>query len=211
MTMQPSVKQSLLNYKGIKYGEINNLLRNGSIPSEKSKMTPAMLKDPTIRDILNIDSVMKNDNSMKNKLLYRGVHGLTIQNEGVLVNKAYSSSSTDIDVSMDFIEGNCCIIAFEIPSEITFFPFNILGRDNESEYLINRNTQFVEFRHTNTYKGVRVYSCILKLYAVPIITKSDLEKRAQVEEALRAATIKMIQDDDDDSDFERFLAEEDSD
>lgn len=196
------VKTSLLKYKGISYGEINKLLREGSIPTDKNKMSKDMLNDPTVKDIINIDSVMHNDGSLKGKVLYRGIHGIIIEEQGVLINKAYSSSSTNIDVALNFVEGQCCIIAFEIPPEVKFFKYEDIGRPDEKEILIHRNTQFVELRHTNTYKNVRIYSCILKLYAMPIITREDIEKQKFIDQQ----TAKFILEDEDE-DFEDMLAE----
>ena len=161
-------KESLLFYKATGYGEINDILRQGSIPTDTSKMSTDQLRDQTVMHIINIDQAITKGASkpQPTKLFYRGVHGLDyfIETQGILVNKAYSSCSSDINQSFKFSGDECCIIVFTIPNDINYFEYKSLGiNDYEQEILIQRNTQFVEFKPiTSSYNGVQIYNCVLK-------------------------------------------------
>ncbi len=207
----PTSRASLLAYKGIGYGAINELLREESIPIDRSKMTEEMLRHPEIQHVINIDSMMGNNHSLRGTPFFRGVHGLDmfIKEQGTLINKAYSSCSTDIEEALKFTGDECCIVTFLIPDEVKFYNYQTLGiNDTEREVLIQRNTQLDHFRLSLAHKGRRVYSCVLKLYAVPIISDSDKKKQFVLEQMLAEARAKSIASVDDDEEFERMLAED---
>lgn len=130
-------------YQQLGYVEINKFLRESSNISQTISENP---NDETVRQILEIDSRMTNTGEFNNVLLYRGFSGgfipMAIEfSSGVIVNKAYSSSSTTLDTAKKFVsDDGCCVIVFKLPNNIKYHKFVI---DYEQEVLIERDTQFV--------------------------------------------------------------------
>lgn len=135
--------KSLQYYQELGYGEINNFLRKTTDFLEIAKQNP---NDKLVKTILEIDSVMKNTGEYNDVIIYRGYSGGFIPmaletTSGVIVDTAYGSSTTSLDIAKKFISNDgCCIIAFKIPNNIKYHKF---VKDYEKEILIERNTQFI--------------------------------------------------------------------
>jgi hypothetical protein len=125
---------------------------------------------------------MGNNGSLNGIVFYRGLRNLPVRiaEQGILVNKAYTSCSYDIEAALHFTKDKCCIMKFTIPNEVKYCDLleSRVGHTEEREVLIQRNTQFINFEpSTELYKGYTVYSCILKLYAMPVVTLEDKRKQ----------------------------------
>jgi len=184
----PTVIDSVKYYKGSGYRSINKLLREVTVPSIDKISSIMRSSYPDIQHVINIDSFMYNNGSLKGKIIYRGIYNLEglIKTQDVLVNTAYSSSSFSIDTAHNFIKAGCCIIAFTVPDEIKYIDYaDIIKKDSEIEVLIQRNTQFVNIKKHSTHKGRPIYTGILKLYASPIITDKDVKNLNRLDTMLR--------------------------
>ena len=108
------------------------------------------------KNIKNLNNLMKPGSVVK---LYRGI---TLLNNvpKVLKNPAFTSTSSNFNISKTF--GNI-VIVFTLPSNIK--RYHIKNNHNyESETLIQRNTQFKNFKHVRTNKnGTRIYSAKIEL------------------------------------------------
>jgi antitoxin component YwqK of YwqJK toxin-antitoxin module len=181
---------SLNYYTGLEgYRKMNELLRRGNIPLDPTKISKdAILREPNLEHVIKIDGIMRNNGSLKDIVLFRGLTNLPqlISEQGILVNKAYTSCSYWIREAYYFAKGksehgHCCIMKFTIPDEIKYCDlYRGHGGLNkgEKEVIIQRNTQFVNFVSLGkNQRGYHVYSCTLKLYAMPIVTEEDKLKQ----------------------------------
>lgn len=156
-----------------------------------------------VKHIINIDKMMKNNN-LKNTVVFRGVNGIDLNRFPVLVNKAFTSTSTNKIIANQFSGDDCCIIRFTIPDNIKTILFeynkNTSAALKEDEILIERNTQFVDIKPSPIPK---VFDAILKKYSPPNV-QQDLQHQEQILEYRRQQIANMVLDDldFDDSDFE---------
>jgi len=188
---------SLKFYQGTGYGKINKFLRE--LPDEK--IISNNRDDPIVKHIINIDKELKN-NKLNNMLMFRGINSALIKNlpSNVLVNKAYSSSTPDINVATQFAD-ECCILSFTIPNDIKTHIYdykNITSKNlKEQEILIERNTQFVNI--TQDKYNPNLYNAILTKYKPPNVNKQMEEYNRAREEYMKQID---FDDFDDDSDFD---------
>jgi hypothetical protein len=95
----------------------------------------------------SLDSKINDTGGFENTYLYRGISDDTIPevikfSSGVLVNKAYTSTTKLLDVAKKYVsDKGCCILMFTIPSNIKYA--ELPDQDWEHEVLLERNTQFV--------------------------------------------------------------------
>ena len=108
------------------------------------------------KNIQNLNSLMKPGNSVN---LYRG---LTLSGgvPKVLKSRAFTSASSNLNVAKEFGD---IVIIFTLPPHIK--RHHIKNTHNyEFETLIQRNTQFTNFRHIRTNKnGKKIYSAKIEL------------------------------------------------
>ena len=172
--------ESLKNYKELKYGEINKFIREATNTEKLLKDNP---NDVVVRDIVNIDSMMYNDGKLNKRWMYRGFSKGLIPvvlevSDGVIVNKSYSSSTFLLDNAKKFIdtETGCCVLMFVIPSDIKYYEYK--GDNNETEVLIQRNTQFIIDRENSTDL---VYVAVLRKWEEPNIPDIKQIDRKMIE------------------------------
>lgn len=190
------------SYRSLNYGIINEWLRQHNI-SEDSSVLKSMLRasDSLIRRVATvvhtIDNKIAGTRGHRTMVVYRGISRKRYEmatSSGVLVNKAFTSSSVDLEHAKKF---GTVVLCFAIPSSI-----GGLRLDNtyEDEVLIERNTQLVSFRERGVYSNVLVVDCTLAKYEPPSIEKrKDIEKTIKDQ---RAAFLEHLQQLDEDIDWD---------
>ena len=176
------VLKSLRYYQGAGYGKINHMLREENLDESFMRRYS---HDETVQHIRNIDSAMINDGKLNGRMIYRGIPTQRIpraaETSRIIVATAYSSCTTNFSVAKNSFTnpGGCCILAFKIPSNIGYHKFtyeNIRTKTmREDEVLLERNIQFIDIAETPTRN---VYSCVVKRYNHPSISKKE-EKQLQ--------------------------------
>ena len=167
--------------KEVSYEDINTFLRNNSIRDTVYSVTKVKNSGSHYNRILGniilkIDARM--DNGEGDEFYYRGVDGDVLDSfieKGVLVNKAYTSVTTRYDVAQRFASGfgdtdQPPVLRIRVPKiirrcRIPSFETNAL--DNESETLIERNTQLVsdgpiKLKKLRGRPYVTYYDCLLE-------------------------------------------------
>jgi len=108
------------------------------------------------KNIKNLNSLMKPGNSIN---LYRGIT-LSGGLPKVLKSRAFTSASKNLNTAKTFGD---IVIMFTLPSNIKRYHINNT-HNYEFETLIQRNTQFTNFRYIRTNKnGTQIYSAKIEL------------------------------------------------
>lgn len=151
-------------YQGIGHENINGALRES--------VKDADIEPYVLHCILLMDSIMSKKNA--GTIVYRGVNNLeklieTMDTAGfstTLVDKGFSSCSTDIKISQKFTTDKCCILKFVIGNDISSVS---LSKDNdvmnykEKEILLQRNLDYSIFApYHDTLTGYKIYPCTVK-------------------------------------------------
>jgi hypothetical protein len=161
--LSEDVRRSLEAYKSEAYSDINDTLRLRKEPTDEIK-----------RHIENIDSVMrKGDRIIK---VYRGIPDIkrffSEEASPIIVDLAFTSSSTDINVARRFTSNRCCLVEFNLPTDMGRYEY---GDNDEKEILIQRSTQLIIDDSPFEKNGYTTYKAIIKPYIPPVITKDDIE------------------------------------
>jgi hypothetical protein len=161
---------SLSYYQGLGYGEINSTLRQANDIEQIIRDNPS---DDISMHIREIDSIMRNDGSLEETMLYRGYSNgfipTMLRQSNVITSKSYNSSTSDINVAKKSFtsDDGCCIIMFKIPYNIKYYIYpQTIGKYTEREILIQRNVQFVIDIQNSSHP---VYIAELQLWNPPII------------------------------------------
>lgn len=184
---------SLKFYQGLGYDQINSFIRD---PGFNNKLLKDHKSDETVDHINNID-VMMEYNDLKGKIFYRGIADPLIPmsikyGSNVLVNRAYTSSTTDLDIIKSYVnQDGCCILKFLIPANIQTYIYRYSGAYTEKEVLIQRDTQFVINLELSTHP---IYYAELRSYHPPIILKPSIE---EINKKNREEYIKNLMEDED--------------
>ena len=158
-----NIRKSALEYyqhggeNPFNYSSINTFLRSAT--DEVIKNNP---NHEIVKMVNEIDSQMTFNETINDIIYYRGISTdikYTIDNnDGVIINKAYTSCSNSIDEAKKYMNDSnngCCILVFKIPLDIKTYIFE---NQKEGEVLIERNTQFVIDTENSRHP---IYSAIL--------------------------------------------------
>lgn len=147
---------------------INNTLRGRELDKyfiDIYKNTISCFNMDKIRIINLIDKGL--NDKQKGMQVFRGIRkeqnkGFNIDNNTSYKELGYSSTSTDFCVSRKFI-GECCILSFEIPSNLLSVDYKDITRsflDDEKEILLERNIIYY-IGNSMTINSVVFYPCVL--------------------------------------------------
>lgn len=126
------------------YSNLNKFLRDISNLKKFMSDNP---NEKYTKLIQNLDNKIQNTGNYTNTYLYRGISGGIIPaimelTSGVLVNKAYTSTTKNLDTAKKFVsDDGCCILMFTIPEDIKYL--EMPNQNWEQEILLQRNTQFI--------------------------------------------------------------------
>lgn len=186
-------QNALHAYKGyfrkVGANRINEYLRTMMISDSGEELSKVQNKD--VRRICTviqeIDRRLKPGNG--NLQVFRGIpmsFKKAFENTGVLVNKSYTSASTDHEVAKDF---GPLVLCFTLPRTIKRHDYSSTshnGNDYEKEILIERNTQFVGYREEKKGDYTLVYTTIVK-WEPPVMTASQSEYKTSLQRMLKEA------------------------
>ena len=159
-----------VGYDKIRYSNINYFLRSDFISdSGEELITKFKNRDKKTKRICaiirSLDSKLKTSKAPIK--VYRGIpmtmFNSIMKQTGVLVNKAYTSSSLSIEVAQNFGK---VVLEFTIPVGIKSYVFGN-DEDDELEVLIERNTQLVNYRITRQNNLHTYVTADLVKYAQP--------------------------------------------
>lgn len=164
--------ESIRFYQSRGYGMINDLLRENYV-NENIFSESNMRSEPNLRHILNIDSVISRSGSRLNdyEFVYRGMSKCNnFENGDTFAERAYMSTSTDLDTSIRFSgEGGCVIKIITSVKSITspLKAFYIKGSENE--VLIERGSELFDFHLEGLIKGsdIKLYTAYIRKWAQP--------------------------------------------
>jgi hypothetical protein len=124
------------------------------------------------KNIQNLNALMTPGN--RNETLFRGLMLKNVPN--TLKSKAFTSASSNRAIAKTFAQNGKkrgILIGFTLPKNIK--RYHIKNAHNyESETLIQRNTQFTNFKFIGTNNGVRVYSAKIEHLSVPRVIRLQL-------------------------------------
>ena len=177
------INNSLSFYRGTGHVYINNYLRKNVLYH-----VPKETLDKHITNIdheINSDKVNIFDYVVDGTLLFRGVNVSSINdllyknNNMIIIDKAYSSTSLSINTSLAFSGKNCCIFVFKLPEDINYYKCKpgLTLEFNEEEVLLQRgicyyDIRLLENKHTylqyvrpdlqQKFKNLDVYTCKIR-------------------------------------------------
>lgn len=180
-------------FRSINYGIINQWLRSNNV-QDKIPEADAKSKDSLMRRLIavvrNLDSRMKQSN--RTMTVYRGIpHGLyeAAVETGIIVNKAFTSTSRNVQQAQNFGE---VILKIRVPEHIGRYNF---PNAKEEEVLLERNTLCDNFERVGTSpSGMPIISCELKKFTPPPPSHSDEFTKKKKE--MMHIFIKQLEDED---------------
>lgn len=156
---------------GIGANLVNQFLRLNHITDDGTEHLSYTTKNRTLQKVCSIikgiDSKLVP--SPKQRKVYRGITGdfyNLYRSQGIIVNKGYTSSTTDIDTAIAFSQGKIrgVVLEFTIPVGMKIHPYTGRG---EHEILIERNTQFINFVEKKIIDNTLFVETALLKYTLP--------------------------------------------
>lgn len=180
---------------GIGSDKINTFLRTNNILDSGEEL----LTFPTHQRVIQkICTLIKGIDTKlvpaeKKRKVYRGIPGSlydAIKYQGIMVNKGYTSSTTDINTAIAFSQGNerGVVLIFSIPPHMKIHEYG----GHEKEILIERNTQFTHFIEKKQEGNILFVEAVITKYVFP--SPKDLQLQdSKIAEKSRANSIKQLQ------------------
>lgn len=169
---------------GIGSDRINLFLRNNHITDDGSELVSFTTHGKTVEKICaairNIDKRLINNT--KEIKVYRGISGdfyKSLKLTGCIINKSYTSSTTNKDTAIAFSQGDTTgvVLVFVIPPGIRIHKYTGLDED---EILIERNTQFINFvEEYDKETNVLFVKTILVKYTLPLVNNTKIIEKAR--------------------------------
>ena len=156
---------------GIGADLVNQFLRLNHITDDGTELLSNTTDNRTLQRICaiikGIDSKLVPN--PKQKKVYRGITGDfydLYRSQGIIVNKGYTSSTTDIDTAIAFSQGEIRGVVLEFTIPIGMKIHSYTGR-GEHEILIERNTQFINFVEKKFVDNILFVETALLKYTLP--------------------------------------------
>lgn len=212
------ISQSLFDYAGAHYEEINLFLHYGNEYTKYLKTHLIFTDEDNFRDeipkgtlqldeikmaINNIDTAFANSPPLEEPLvLFRGIRSY---NEKYFTNKAYMSTSLNIDTAAKFVgDHNCCVMVITIPIGSKILAIRSIKTrapmiEKEDEILLDRGSIMVVGYGKEENSGIHLIYCVyVPSEAIPMETSETLlnEDEKETVEDVRMELIKkhIIQD-----------------
>lgn len=162
---------------------INAFLRASQVSDGGEELSKYSTYEKTIRHICTIIRSIdaKLMPSPRNRSVYRGIsadfYG-ALKATGVIVNKGYTSSTTDRRTAEAFAQdyNGGVVLVFMIPAGMRIHEY---ASKDEHEILIERNTQFINFQPEKRTGGLQFVKTSLVKYVTP--NNADLPAQARKE------------------------------
>jgi len=148
-----SQSECLRYYQNLGYNDINQSLRKKYIHDIEQD-------DPSLYHcIKEIDAVMSYKNT--GITVYRGVNHLTTEfRDDFFIERGFSSTSTSLEVTRDFLSGGCCVLSMTIPHHIKSYRYKKDNFFKEDEILLQRNILYVVGK-PYMESGMTIYPCTI--------------------------------------------------
>lgn len=164
--------KSLKFYQGTGYGVINKTLRDHNITDDFIKEN--FKKDEIINHIHNINNEILKSGKQEKITLYRGFSFIDFDTYTSLIEKGFSSCTTNINVATkNYTNNGCCVLVFTLASDIDAYVFEYEGKYKEDEYLLRRNIEFFNISFLKKYNGVKIYTCNIRPYKLPTLKQNE--------------------------------------
>ena len=173
--------ECLRYYQDTGYESINQALRE--------KYTLAM--DPYLHHcIKEIDGSMSYDHT--GLTVYRGISHSPDLSKGWYHERAFSSTSTSIQVTEGFAKSHCCIFVMTIPSNVKAYQYRKDNFFKEDEVLLQRDLMYI-VHEPHMEKGVKIYPCTIRPFyqiSVEPTIRDELDMKS-IDSMLKSSNMAM--------------------
>jgi hypothetical protein len=146
--LDPKMDQALSKYTSSEYTTLNNLLRDGLNPNNAAHKETYPVE---VEWIEKLDKVIKDSPTIdRSFVVYRGMVLKPSENNNLINNLAYTSTSLDIDTAMGFAGSYCCL--YRILVNLDNILHYVYLQTGEKELLFQRHTHFVVMGKPKKYK-----------------------------------------------------------